>query len=319
MIDFCIVGTGIAGSTISNLLNRKYSLKIIDKARGIGGRSSNRRLNKDLTFDHGVQYISSKTKGFNSFLKRLEKKNFLKEWSGNHINFSSKEENKKKYIGVNGNNDICRYLLKNQKVVFRSAITKIIFNGSHWTLFINKKKIFSKAVILTLPYDQTDIIAGDVMKNSFKNLKIKMLPNFTIMAAFKNNFISPLSSIKFDEKYISWAANENSKKRFKSDLNLWTIQLSTEISKKALSFNKRKKRKLMNFILKIFTQKLGYNYKHIKFKNYHSWRYAYSFKKTSMKSYWDKKTKLGVCADWFLGPKVEDAWLSAVDLFKKIK
>jgi len=29
--------------------------------------------------------------------------------------------------------------------------------------------------------------------------------------------------------------------------------------------------------------------------------------------------RLGLCADWFIGPKVENAWLSAKDLAKKIK
>ena len=35
-------------------------------------------------------------------------------------------------------------------------------------------------------------------------------------------------------------------------------------------------------------------------------------------SYWDRKTRIGVCADWFIGSKVESAWLSANDLGKKI-
>ena len=35
-------------------------------------------------------------------------------------------------------------------------------------------------------------------------------------------------------------------------------------------------------------------------------------------SYWDRKTRIGICADWFIGSKVESAWLSANDLAKKI-
>ena len=51
MKDFCVVGSGIAGSTIASLLAKKYSVEIFDKARGPGGRSSNRRYKKDLSFD----------------------------------------------------------------------------------------------------------------------------------------------------------------------------------------------------------------------------------------------------------------------------
>jgi len=43
MKDFCIVGSGIGGSTIAKLLAKEYSVEIFDKARGPGGRASNRR------------------------------------------------------------------------------------------------------------------------------------------------------------------------------------------------------------------------------------------------------------------------------------
>ena len=79
MMDFCVLGSGIAGSTIANLLSKKYSVHVFDKAKGPGGRSSNKRLNKKLSFDHGVQYISPKTKKFKNFTLKLIKKNILKK------------------------------------------------------------------------------------------------------------------------------------------------------------------------------------------------------------------------------------------------
>ena len=60
MKDFCIVRNGIADSSIANLLAKKYSVEIFDKARGPGGTASNRRYKDNLSFDHGLQYISSK-------------------------------------------------------------------------------------------------------------------------------------------------------------------------------------------------------------------------------------------------------------------
>ena len=62
MLDFCIIGSGVSGSTIAHLLSKKYSVHILDKARGPGGRASNKRYKQNLSFDHGVQYISPKSK-----------------------------------------------------------------------------------------------------------------------------------------------------------------------------------------------------------------------------------------------------------------
>ena len=114
MKDYCVVGSGIAGSTIANLLAKKFSVEIFDKARGPGGRSSNRRYGKNLSFDHGLQYISPKSKEFKKFILDLEKKRVLKKWTGNHLDFTfEKKENSIKFIGLKGNNDICKYLIKN--------------------------------------------------------------------------------------------------------------------------------------------------------------------------------------------------------------
>ena len=74
MKDFCIVGSGIAGSTIANLLSKKYSVEIFDKARGPGGRASNRRYKDNLSFDHGLQYLSPKSNEFKKFILNLKKK-----------------------------------------------------------------------------------------------------------------------------------------------------------------------------------------------------------------------------------------------------
>ena len=93
MIDFCVLGSGISGSTIANLLSKKYSTIVIDKAKGIGGRSSNKKINKLVSFDHGLQYFSPKSVNFKNYLKKLINKGILKHWDGNHIDLTLEKKN----------------------------------------------------------------------------------------------------------------------------------------------------------------------------------------------------------------------------------
>jgi renalase len=319
MIDFCILGSGIAGSTISNLLSKRYKIIVFDKAKGAGGRASNRRYKNKLSFDHGLQYISPENEKYNQFIIKLKKGGILKIWEGDHLDFSlNYRKEKLKYIGKKANNDISKYLLKGIKTNFSSPISKIKFENNYWNINILNKKIYSRNIILTCPFPQVIPLANKYLNNEVKKMNIKMTPNITVLAVFKNSNI-PISSFKFNNKILAWASNENSKKRFNTNLNLWTIQASSEYSKRIINNYKDKKEYFSSCIIKEFLKITGFEYKHLIFKSIHGWKYSYNQKPTSIKSYWSKKYNLGVCGDWFVGPKAESAWISAHDLFKKIK
>ena len=320
MLDFCIIGSGIAGSTIANLLSKKYSVHVFDKARGPGGRSSNKRFKHNLSFDHGVQYISPKSKLFTKYINKLYRKKILKNWDDNHLDFTfEKKSFSSKYIGRRANNDLVKYNLKNIKQSFASPIERINFKKYFWEITMkNKSKHQFKSLIITCPFPQLKKLAKQYLDKKILKLKVQMQPNITVMIAFKNQKNLPISSIKFNDDILAWAANENSKKRFRSNINLWTIQASLKWSKKTINKYKTDK-SIINQLISRFIKLTGFKKNKIIFKKIHGWKYSYNYEKTPYLSIWYKKINLGVCGDWFNGPKVENAWLSANDLARKIK
>ena len=320
MIDFCVLGSGIAGSTIANLLSKKYSVHVFDKARGPGGRSSNKRFKKDLSFDHGVQYISPKSKPFIKYINKLYRNKILKSWDNNHLDLTfEKRPFSTKYIGRKANNDLVKYNLKNIKQSFASPIEKINFKKYFWEITLkNKSKYQFKSLIITCPFPQLKKLAKNYLNKNILKLKVQMQPNITVMLALKNQKTLPISSIKFNDDILAWAANENSKKRFKSNIDLWTLQATLKWSKKTINKYKTDK-SVMSKLITRFIKLTGLDKNKIIFKKIHGWKYSYNYKKTPYLSIWNKKNNLGVCADWLSGPKVENAWLSANDLAKKIK
>ena len=50
----------------------------------------------------------------------------------------------------------------------------------------------------------------------------------------------------------------------------------------------------------------------------HRWRYAFADVPLGSPFLWDRKLQLGVCGDWCLGRRVEDAWRSGADLAEYI-
>ena len=321
MSEFCVIGSGISGATIANLLSKKHSVILFDKARGPGGRASFKRINGKTGFDHGTQYISPKSKEFKRFTKILIKKKILKIWGGKHVFLNSKKKEDKKHlklIGKNGNNDISKYLLKEINCNYQSELKKIYYKDKSWHLYFADGKFKSfKNIILTCPFPQLKKLSKKFIKNSFLNKSIKMDANITTMIAIKKNEISN-SSYLFEDSILGWAGNENSKKRFKSRYDLWTLQSTFAWANKKINHNKKNKKENSKIMIDKFFQLSNIKKTKIEYILNHGWKYSSNSKPFRIKSYWDPKKKIGICADWFVGPRLESGWISAHDLFKKI-
>ena len=321
MSSFCVIGSGISGATIANLLNKKHNVDLYDKARGLGGRSSFKRLDKIRGFDHGTQYFSPKTPEFKRFTKKLIEKKILKIWEGNHKFLSDKKkENKKhvKVIGRKGNNDISKYLLKNVRCYFQSELKKINFQSRKWNLIFNDGEIRNyENLILTCPFPQLKKLSKKYIKNSFIKEKIKMDANITILIEIKKTNLG-YSSFLFNDRILGWAGYENSKKRFKSKTDLWTLQSTFNWANKKINQNKVLKKTNAKILIDKFFKLTGIKRTKVLFSLNHGWKYSSNSKPLKLKSYWNSRLNLGVCADWFNGPRLESGWISANDLYEKI-
>ena len=321
MSDYCVIGSGISGATIANLLNKKFQVNLYDKGRGPGGRASFKRIKGQIGFDHGTQYFSPKTIEFKKFANRLIKIKILKKWDGNHIFLNSKKkENKKhiKIIGKKGNNDICKFLLKKVKCFYQSEVKKIYYKNKLWFLLFTDGKIRTyKGVILTCPFPQLKKLSEKFINNTFIKRKLKMDANITVMIAIKKNKKSP-SSFLFDDPVLGWAGNENTKKRFKSKYDLWTLQSTFKWANKNIDKNKKNLKKNSKILIDKFFKLTKIKKTKVIYSINHGWKYSSNSKPLKIRSYWDPQKKIGVCADWFIGPRLESGWISAHDLFKKI-
>ena len=321
MKDFCIIGSGISGATIACALSKKYSLDVYDKARGVGGRSSNKKLNKHESFDHGVQYISPKSSQFKKFIKDLTIKKIVKEWPGKHLflNTDKKEDkNHIKIIGQKGNNAISKYLLKNISCIFNKEVIKIFNKDNLWEInFSDGSKKLYKSLILTCPFPQIKKLSKKYIKHSFVNKKIKMDANITVMMVIKKTNHN-ISSYFFNDKILGWAGNENSKMRFKSKNDLWTLQSTYAWANKEINKNRDNKKINSKVMIEKFFKLTNIKKTKVLFSLNHGWKYSSNSKPLRIKSYWNSSLNFGVCADWFVGPRLESGWISAKDLFKKI-
>ncbi len=142
--------------------------------------------------------------------------------------------------------------------------------------------------------------------------------NITVMIIIKKTN-KDTSSYFFNDKILSWAAKENSKNRFKSNQDLWTLQSTYDWANKKINKNQENIESNSKILIDQFFKLAGIKKTKILFSLNHGWKFSSNSKKLNIKSYWNSSLGLGVCADWFVGPRLESGWISANDLYKKIK
>ncbi len=120
--NIAIIGTGFSAATLKYFL--KSEADFFEKSRGIGGRSSTRKVDGIGSFDHGLQYISTNHEEFSTFLGS----NGNSIWDGKFIiNFNKNKslDSKKRII----HSDIVitkliKKFLKNQIFFFKKNFEK---------------------------------------------------------------------------------------------------------------------------------------------------------------------------------------------------
>ena len=319
MNNIAILGAGFSTSTLCYYLNEK-DIKVFEKARGPGGRSSTRKVDDIGVFDHGLQYISPKDKKFSEFLK-LNKS--VKQWDGDFVEIDGKVSvlpPSEKLIGITGNNDFVKSNINLDQCHFKTRIERIEYQNDHWKLIDDSSnEHLAKKIILTLPQEQTNILIKD-LDLKFEIKENFMKPCFTVMLALKESPIFKHAGYVIkNNKIISWCANESSKFRDlnNKDLTLLTLQTTEEYGFANFKRYRENKEYILNEILSEFLDIFKIDDSEVIHKNVHGWLYAFSENQSS-EVFWDDKKYIGITGDWFTGGRAENAWINAKLLSEKI-
>lgn len=167
--DVVIIGGGLSGVMAARTL-REHGIQdvlVIDKSRSLGGRMATRRIGNGKV-DHGAQFFTVRTKLFQSFVDEWNKKGWISEWFG---------ERYPRYKSNEGMNKLVEHLGEDLPVLLNTHVTSIHKEGHSYVLSTNYlNQISAKAVILTPPAPQTQILLKDV---DIKKTLMKQLEEIT--------------------------------------------------------------------------------------------------------------------------------------------
>ncbi|MEL6440349.1 MAG: FAD-dependent oxidoreductase [Cyanobacteria bacterium J06621_8] len=152
--DCIVIGGGMTGLVTATILQRQgYTVTVLDKGRGIGGRLATRRVtsgDREGVFDYGTQYFSVKDQRFKVWVDEWLSNQVVKVWCDGF----GKPDGKPRYCGVNGTRTIAKYLAKDLEVQGNTRVTEINYNGQ-WLVKTSERQYQSKNLVLTPPVPQS--------------------------------------------------------------------------------------------------------------------------------------------------------------------
>ena len=323
MKNVAVIGAGITGITLANLLQKKVNLTVFEKSRGVGGRMATRRA-EPYQFNHGAQYFKIENKEFKNFLQPLIQNKIIKHLEANHIEILNKEVikrtktyNKIYYTPVSKMNSVVKYLINNNFFIkLLCKIDKTIKENDKWFIIDSDKASYGPYdwLFITIPPNQ----ALEILYNNFKFLdiikKIKMRSCYSLMLGFDKIKEFDFDTALFLDEDVRWLSIRKKIIENKKYYNL-LINSSHNFAEKNVNGSKDK---ISDYLIKQVSDIIKYELNNYEHKALHFWKYAMSEKNNNLGSLLDEDLKVIVCGDWCMNGKVEGGFLSAKDAAKKL-
>jgi predicted NAD/FAD-dependent oxidoreductase len=329
----------MAGITCARtLVQAGHRVTVFEKSRGIGGRMATRD-SAFGTFDHGVQYFTARDARFVQALEMTPK--LAKRWSANtvqvldelgHVTAPGLATRDAHWVGVPGMKSLvagwAEPLKAADSIQMQTCVMRIeadALQPKQWQLRTESLDgtlhVFSgfDGVLLAIPHVQ----ARDLLQTSEQSVawvkqisQVKVAPCWTLMLAFPqamqlgtSGFGPQWNAARSTHHRIAWLARESSKPG-REQIERWTVQASAAWSQEHLQDDPARAQAKL---LKAFTEVTGIHAEpaHVDSQR---WLYAKTVQPLGKSHLWDAKKGLGLCGDWCVGHRVEDAFVSGLEL-----
>ncbi|TAF02556.1 MAG: FAD-dependent oxidoreductase [Nostocales cyanobacterium] len=328
MTDIAVIGAGISGLVCAQRLRQAgYTVVVVEKSRGVGGRLATRRL-QGTCVDHGACYLQPKGKLLSRFVDLLQNHQVIKVWTDMVYEFSasggiSEPANRSpRYIAPAGMSAIAKFLTPGLDILLHQRVIQInLTKENNWCLTLEShEQLTAKALVVAIPAPQArDLLTplGDNFLDAefLQNLhSVEFQPSISVMVGFSPNS-QPLpnwQALTFNDHIdLAWIGFDSSK-RLQSQQPHFVLQSSTEFAQQHLETEDLQP--VANYMLQTAAENLALSWlENPEWMQVHRWRYAFPqtpLDVTCLSA--NTSLPLVCCGDWCGGNFVEGAMVSGL-------
>ncbi|MES3000533.1 MAG: FAD-dependent oxidoreductase [Pseudomonadota bacterium] len=335
--NIAVIGAGIAGLACARTLTQAgHTVTVLDKNATPGGRLASCDTPFG-TFDHGAQYFTVRDERFKKALATAP--DSFKAWSANAVRVLDPHGRvaeaalpalEPHWVAVPAMSSLpsrwAHPLVAAGNLELQTRVTRIEPDALHadlWQLATSGAEdsvhVYPgfDAVLLAMPH----ALAGGLLQATAPKMakqleKVEVAPCWTMMLAFPQavqptlTHLGPQWNAALSTHHrIAWLARESSKPG-RGMVERWTVQASAAWSQEHMGDDEDR---VQGKLLKAFAEITGIHAEP-SLVQMHRWRWAKTQKPLGRSHLWDARSGIGVCGDWCLGHRVEDAFVSGLEL-----
>lgn len=337
--NIAVIGAGIAGLACARTLAQAgHRVTVLDKNPVVGGRLASCDTPFG-TFDHGAQYFTVRDARFQKALATAP--GLCKPWSANAVRVldphgrvaeAALPAPEPHWVAVPAMDALPRHwaqpLAAGGNLVLETRVTRIerdTLDPQCWQLQTSGPQdsvhVYSgfDAVLLAVP----QALAAGLLNQSAvapgvsgPMAHVEVAPCWTLMLAYPQaqqptlTHLGPQWNAAMSTHHrIAWLARESSKPG-RSGIERWTVQGSPAWSQEHVNDDGPR---VQAKLLKAFAEVTGI-YAEPTFAQVHRWMWAKTMNPLGRSHLWDARAGIGACGDWCMGHRVEDAFISGLEL-----
>jgi renalase len=322
MSDVVVIGAGMSGLVCAQQLSQAgYSVLVVDKSRGVGGRLATRRLYGTIA-DHGACYLKPNEEIFARLVNLLHNRHILEIWPDNVGDFP-------RYAAPGGMNTIGKFLAQGLDILLNQRVTAInptLENQWRLTLESSDKEIKAKSVVVAIPAPQALMLLEPLGENLLtleflNNLSsVEFSPCLSVIAGYPSQS-QPLPGWKawnfIDDALLAWIGWDSSKRPNPQQPH-FVVQSSADFAQ--IHDQTQDLHPVGQLMLQHAAQSLSLTWLEApEWMQVHRWRYAFP-KSPWQKGFLSAETTppLVCCGDWCGGNLAESAMLSGLAAAEKV-
>ncbi|WP_445250032.1 NAD(P)/FAD-dependent oxidoreductase [Microcoleus sp. OTE_8_concoct_300] len=255
--DVAVIGAGMAGLSCAQRLRQAgYSVAVVEKSRGAGGRVATRRV-QGTRADHGARYLESQGDAVQRLIEVLVDRHILKLWTDTVWEFRQGEmfsSPNSCYIAPAGMNAVGKYLAQDLDIWFGRRVQAISTTDNQmWHLSLEvtddnleiPQELIAKAVVVAIPAPQALMFLNSEigLQSDFldKLRSVEYDPCITVMAGYSATKQQDLSNLNpqwqavtfRDDADLAWVGLDSSK-RLESQQPVFVVHSSASFADRHL-------------------------------------------------------------------------------------